>query len=228
MNYFIDFVFVLVAVLVVVSFSKKGFIKAFFGFGKTIICVLTAYILGPKLSAWLFEKFFSEKINGKISDIFSSALEKSGTTVEELLQNIPEFLNKVIDIDSLTTRFGANSVATQDTVDQMSEAISNPIAVFLSNIAAYILVFVAAMVLLSILAFLLDKVFRLPVLNAINRLLGTALGVVVAFVDLCVLSYVVSFLLSVLSGKVADLSGDITNRTYIYKFFYNLDFFKLN
>ncbi len=228
MNYFIDFVFVLVAVIVVASFSKKGFIKAFFGFGKTIISVLAAYIFGPKLSKWFFENVFSEKINDKISDMLSSAIEKSGSTVEELIQNIPEFLKKFIDIDSLTSKFGADSIATQDIADQMSEAISNPAAAFLSNIVAYILVFILAMILLSIVAFILDRVFKLPVLHAINRLLGTALGVIVAFVDLCLLSYVVSFLVSVLSGKVDSLSGDIINQTYIYKFFYNLDFFRFN
>ena len=95
-----------------------------------------------------------------------------------------------------------------------------------SAAVAYLLVFSASYVILAIIAFIVDKLFKLPILNTLNRFLGFLLGLLCAYVTLActVLSIVLSFSAQELFGMTAE---QIYESTYIYRFFNDFTIFSI-
>lgn len=97
-----------------------------------------------------------------------------------------------------------------------------------SKLVAYLLIFSATYILLTAIAYLLDKLCHLPVLNVANRLLGFALGVICAYISLCTACALLTVLLDLGAEKLFGQStSEICNATYIYRFFNDSGFFPL-
>ena len=57
-NYLFDIISIVVAIAIIVVFSRIGFIKSIFRFFRWIFAVLMAYLFGNRLATFLFEKLF--------------------------------------------------------------------------------------------------------------------------------------------------------------------------
>jgi uncharacterized membrane protein required for colicin V production len=91
---------------------------------------------------------------------------------------------------------------------------------------AYLLVFSASYIILTAIAYFLDKLCHLPILNITNRFLGVALGIVCAYITLYTASAALSVLLNLAAEELfGQTAEEIRNSTYIYRFFHNSGFF---
>ncbi|MBE6600093.1 MAG: CvpA family protein [Ruminococcaceae bacterium] len=87
---------------------------------------------------------------------------------------------------------------------------------------AYLLVFAAAYIVFSIVIFLVDKIFKLPLLNIVNRLLGLGLGIISAYITLTFVCSVFSLIISFSGGSLFGMTAaQIYDSTYIYRFFHD-------
>ncbi len=94
--------------------------------------------------------------------------------------------------------------------------LSDPV----STAVSYLLIFAASYVALTAVAFLIDKFFKLPVLNFANKLLGLGLGIICAYITLSVSSAVLSLLLSISAEQLFGQTAEqVRNSTYIYQYF---------
>ena len=214
MSYILDGALLLVIILTIFVYYKRGFVRAVLGFGKTLLSYICAAAFGRLVGGYLAEKFFDKNI----TDIVYNTLEKNN--LGDKMEKIPAALRAVaekcgVDVDSLIS--GADG---QEWVLEASEKIGGAISYVVSIIAGYILVFVVAYLVFLLGAFILETLVELPVLRTLNRLLGLCLG--------CLCSIVFAFLL-VLCIKVViyyvAASGDrdtileIIDKTYLFKFF---------
>ena len=93
---------------------------------------------------------------------------------------------------------------------------------------AYVVIFVLAYIGAIIAVSLMDRLFKLPVLNFANKALGIALGVVSAYVILSVASAVLTLLLGFFSEPLLSQSAEaFCESTYVYRFFCNFGAFSL-
>lgn len=97
-----------------------------------------------------------------------------------------------------------------------------------SAAVAYLLVFSASYVILAIIAFIVDKLFKLPILNTLNRFLGFLLGLLCAYVTLSVACTVLSIVLSFSAQELFGMTAEqIYESTYIYRFFNDFTIFSI-
>ena len=87
------------------------------------------------------------------------------------------------------------------------------------TVIAYLLVFFASYVVFAITAFVVEKIFELPVLKTLNKLLGFALGAVSAYIVLSITVSVISMLLAFSSTFFGISAEELRESTQIYKFF---------
>lgn len=91
---------------------------------------------------------------------------------------------------------------------------------FFTRAIGYFLIFVAAYVLLTIAIILLDKIFKLPLLNAANRLLGCAVGVVCAYMVLSAVAIGVTVIANLAGTQVfGQTQTELEAGTILYGFF---------
>ena len=221
----------IIIIFVILGFIL-GFVKMVFTLGKGLITYFIAYIFTKPLTLLLLKFKFATSLNVKIlnmvcakGEIFSQPItEASIGAVGESL-NLPSFLSNLVT-KALNGALG-NLVDSGTTLGQ---AVSDTLTYYIFMVISFIVLFILALILVIILGKVLEKLFTLPVLNIINRILGAAFGLLLGafFVSL---SFILMDFLSTLIPSICDFvekNINPTSETFgVARFLYNHNFVRL-
>ena len=91
---------------------------------------------------------------------------------------------------------------------------------YVTRLMAYVLFFAGTFILISLLALLVDRIFKLPLLNAANKFFGFVCGCVCAYIVLGVFSDVITVFANMSGEELFAMSQkELADNTYIYGFF---------
>jgi len=215
----LDSIVVLIILGTVISVVSRGFIKTLLGFCSVIFAVIFGKIFSPVVSTWLYDILYRgtfDGINNVVSDLISE--NKLPSLLE--LDSVSNTLSKYNP--ELATEI--NSRVT----DNMAQAISENIVGLLSYAVAFLVVFILTVILFKILGVILSTIFKLPVLNTINKVLSLGLGCVMAVVYLMIFSAFMQIVLPVVSSVYPEVINMTTvESTVLFEFFYNFEWIKL-
>ena len=219
----LDLTVVAVFLVTVILDTWRGFVKSFMHLASGIVSLLFAYAMTPRLGDWLFGYVVRSNIASGIATTLRGILPDSGEATLETILNSPVFqeIAKRYHVTADSVAAGLNgSESAEELVAKLSDSIVAPVAGIISNAAAFLLLFVGAMVVLRLLTWLLDLVFRIPVLSGANRVLGFALGVLSALLVCWVLAEGIGYLVTAL-GPVSEtyFGADVIEQTVIIRFF---------
>ena len=227
-SYVIDVFYVLAAVSVVVLFTAKGFVASVSRFGRYIAAAITTYTFGPRLSDFLYERWFFPWISRPVADRIANFLNKTvgAVDMDGLVDALPIIVRKFANADALKEKYGAAVNNIDSFSSEVARTVSAPPAGLFSNLLAYVAIFLVSLLVFGLLFLLLGKLFEaVPALNAVNRVLGFALGLLSAFLTLAIITW----LLGVLFGLFASSGrlSEFAEGSYIFRYFKNLNFFNL-
>ncbi len=227
LTHVIDLVYVILAVITVAVFTKRGFIDSAFRFGRTIFAGIICYLVGPHVSAILYEKWVYGGILSWVSEKVAEFLRAAADSVdvEGMIDSLPFFVRQLTDKEQLVEKYKNTAAGMETLAEDFSRTVSQPLASLLSNLVAYVLVFLMAMLLLFVLFKVLDLIFKLPILNAINKCLGFVLGVFSAGLFLAGFTYILGVLVGVL-GSASSLKY-LIQVSEMFRFFNRLSIFNL-
>ncbi len=201
-NYGVDIICVLTFIGAVINGRQRGFVKMILSIAAFFISVFVAREFFESVGTWIYDNFLEKAA----LDFITRRIEDSGinfgtSPISEFAASLPESLTKIADsfgtsIEGILTIAKEKGVTNQDIAQLLVDKVLAVLLRSAANILGFMLVFLASNAVLSILIGVVNKVFKLPVLKGINRLLGAALGGVkgVAQVVIFVL------ILSVISG----------------------------
>ncbi len=184
----LDYMFI--GVLLVFGFWgwKKGFIKIGFSLLSFIISIIIAIVLYPVLSKFLIS-----------------------TPVYDGIINIitPNIQNNSVNFES---EFSANLLNT------VTGSISGYIALFILNIITFILVLIISKIIISIIGKTLNIFASLPIINLVNKLCGSVLGVLEGLIIACLILSA-TFLIPALSNNTSlyNLIDTSSSVRYLYQ-----------
>lgn len=93
-----------------------------------------------------------------------------------------------------------------------------------NRILAFIIIFVLSIIACSFLSFIIDKLFKLPVLKEINKICGLLLGAVCGFLYMLVSYSIITLILNLISIKFPELSAvTMMEKTLIYSLLSRID-----
>ena len=226
-SYIIDVVFLLAAIITIIIFTKRGFVKSILNRGKILVSVILTCIFGKTVGELLYTRIFFGRIcnwmNSKISTAFASLTDK--INVETLTDELPFVVRHFVSPEAIKAQYGTVIYNTQNTAMEIAELVSAPIARLISNFVAYIAVFVLAILLLLVFGGLLDATTKLPIINGTNKFLGFLLGALAAFVLLSSITYILSLFIGIFGNVIA--LENLTETSYLFGFFRKIHLFNL-
>lgn len=232
MSLVFDGLILIVCIIIVVVETRRGFVKSVMHLCSHIAALFVAYAFTPRLSAFFNEHFFLDKVSSGIRDTLKSLTVNSEGSYDlsRLLDDIPEPFTQILTrynkpLDSIADKIRDVTGAAEDAVNDLADHIAGDVAGVLSSVCAFLLLFIASLLVLKLVTFILDALFRLPILSTANTALGFIFGVVIALIAAFVLSLLSVKFIGAMSSISPDLfSQDVIDKSIILKFFakYNI------
>lgn len=220
MEYAIDIALIAVFTLTVIVGVKRGFAKSVLGIVGTVASFILAYLFSKPLAELLYTNIADGLIKEKLAEKFSGELSGAVdlyTEITRIVSSIPDGLvnlaSKVgVNISGLTEQLLSLEVTNDTVLNALADTVIKPVALVIMSLLCCVLIFAVSSIVFSIIAKLIDKVFKLPVLGAANKILGAVFGVVkgvIAVIFICTVIDVLygfigngNFALAVESSKI--------------------------
>lgn len=183
MNFIFDIILAGVMAFIVIRSWKKGFVATLLHLASIVISAIAAWVLHPALAQWIDNKFMSNPVTTAIRNQISSLSENGDleTMFSEMPQKFKNYLENLnVDYGNIQERFAAANQSAAKFADEVAAEIGAGLSYALSCAVALILIFTVSMIACTVVSFVINSVFKLPVLNSANKLMGIALGVVCA------------------------------------------------
>lgn len=197
MKYLVDGIYVLVAVVMIAVFAKRGFFESVFRVGRHVAAGLISYFVGPTVSGFISSKWIYDGIFNVVSEKLETFLVNTAESFDlaALIESLPFLVKQFIDPAALEEKYGATVEGFGTVADDFAASVAMPLSNIISNLLAYTAVYLLAMLALWVVFKVLNGIFKLPVLNVINGVLGAALGLIAAILTLAVITWILTFVM---------------------------------
>ena len=230
MHIIIDVILIAVFVSTVINGYRIGFIKSLISVCKFFISIAIAFALASHVGALISEKVVYEPVlsvvTDKVEDVAGTVNEEAD--LSEIFDKLPDSVKLFVsyDEDAQDKINGAISdgIISDESISELSHSIASGISGVISSIIAFLAVFAISMIALTILAFVLDKIFTLPVLKQANKLLGLIFGVFYGAFNVFAVCTVITLILHLIGVNSPELSAEaMKDRTVVYSLVENVD-----
>ncbi len=212
--YVIDILFAAILLICVIVAWCRGFVKtivSFFGFiAAAVIAMLTCTRVADYLYHTVVEQPLYDSIYKKVLTLVPTG--EIINSVDNIGEVLPAWVRALFDVaaSEASERIGETLTGTAEMVSHtLLDTLVAPLVLALMGLVLFFVLFGLLMVIVNILVAVLGKVFELPVLNGINRLLGGVVGVVNGIL-VCMIA---AALLSLYAAVTADASSWVNTQT---------------
>lgn len=214
MSLIIDILIIAAALISVILGISRGFIKSVSHFLSLIIALVMTVSFTQPVAEYISELFINESVSDYAESEVEKVLPQNGGEehLNTLFSETPEVFSELaerfgVGLDSLIGIFEGGADKDSSLLERLGEAIAKPTVDALSSVVAAILVFVATLIVLGIVFAILNKIFSLPVLKTLNKLLGFVFGVASAVIS----CFVIANAAYALNGALASFNANVFN-----------------
>ncbi len=227
----LDVITLALIVFSLVKGYKKGLVKTAFKIGIIIAAVIIANTFSPVLSDYVkTTEQYKEFTTSVKTSILSSIESNEGTdtgTFETTNENNAAFdyLSKIgLDIESIQDGYRQSvNEGVHNAKETLDKTVLTPVCEFLSNALCFVILFFASVLILYLLMYLVDLVFKLPLLKSANKFGGLVLGGIFGVLKVFVFCTVFQIILPYIQTQSIGLVCGMENATYIYRFFLDIN-----
>ena len=192
----IDFILIAVFIGGIIKGRKNGFVKMILSIVATIVAILIAKEYCESVALWIEENLIRNAAMNSIANVLEF---KIGGTIEDAISAIPPYILNAAEYAGVEIEsFVSGGIITAETSATATQAIYSAIKevaiIPAAKIVAFFVIYAILNALLSIGISFVDKIFKLPILKGLNRLLGTIVGGIKGFFEMFIISTVVGFL----------------------------------
>lgn len=228
----LDVILILIAFIIIVASYKRGFLRSIILIAGYVASIIVAVVFSKLLSPWIFNTFMRngiiENINGIVENTVGSA--NIPQVITEFFETLPQFLISLIDMS-----FGGNDTlvaniesSTNGMIANIGTAIADvvimPLIVMLLQSILCIVIFLICLFIVKGVSSLFKSFYEVPILGKVNAVLGGVIGIGIAFVWLFILMIILKTIISFTGNSLTYLNTEIVEKTYIFKWLYQLKF----
>lgn len=218
MGIVLDLIIVAIVIFIIMQSAKHGFVRTFIELAGFILSLMIAV----NISATLATQIYDSQIGPKISSGIEKELLKSGSSVVDSIESgLPEFVVSgakamKIDINQIALQNAGASVS--DLSDKIANTVAKPIITALMQAILMTLIFTILMFVVRFLAKSLNKIFNLPIIGSINRILGGCIGAAKGVVVAIAFCFILSTIITITNGGFFIFTKDAVDSSYIFKY----------
>ncbi len=232
MSWTLDIIIILIIGLTLYFSAKSGFVKTTISASSFILAIALTAAFSSPLAEIIKQTPIADSIRTATEEKINDILLNNSFDIDSLLDGESSEFNNLLSVaginnDSLSDWYGENVTSSiEDVTAGLAEKITTPIIDTIAMAVAIIIIYIGTRIALMILSFVLDQIFRLPVLKSCNKLLGIIVGVVLALIRVCLFCFVANLLI-----KNADFLGNefisslVPEKTLLFKSFTQFDIF---
>lgn len=206
----LDIILVAVFAAFVFAAVKKGFIRTLLELVAVVAALVLAYQFSPVMSQAVFdgmlEKNITSSIETQIGDNFDATT--AAKKAETALDAIPDFAVSLaetagVNIDNIKNNISAEKLSAENVAKELVEKIAEPIVTGALTIIFFVLLSCVLIIILRIAAAKIAKLFKVPLVGTVDKLLGAVLGICRGLVVLVLICTVLEFLFANGNGELA-------------------------
>ena len=220
----IDIALVLLLIITVFSYRKKGFLAALCELVGSLAAAIGAFIGASRLSSWLFESFFKADLVERAGNVLVSAAGavKTSEIVESLLSFLPDgmvesLMQKADHLISL-----ADPVAP-DVAANLVDSVIAPVLIPLISIVLFFVIFAVARLMLSFLISAFTGVNHIPLVGGINRLFGMIAGFFIGAVNIYIVVCALAAVVLITSNELTFLNTSVLQGSFFCGLLWNIN-----
>ena len=200
----LDLIVVIIAVVSILVYMKRGFVKTVVEFAGFFVAVLLAFNLSSVLAESTYTGFIRQPvidgIEKKVSDI---VVDSGQAAADKIWDAIPGFVtdnaeNFNISKETLVEKLNMGDITTSEAIASATDEFVKPVIVTILSAAFALIIFLVVTLLCRLLAKPLNALFSaIPVVGGLNKTLGAVLGfgngIVFALIFCAIISCIVAF-----------------------------------
>ncbi len=232
MGIILDIIIIAICAFIVYRSYKKGVIKMALSLASGVVSFIVAKSFSGVFKDFLYDKFVLNSVSDGIEDsLMSMAESEDGVfNLAKMFEDMPDALKQIIDKfnvsgDKLGELCSGKTEAGAEVVEEVAEYIASPLATTISNVLAFAILFIGTFILFTLATFIIDKVFKLPILNGINKTLGIVVGVLKAVVFVFVAAVLLSLVATIFGNIDGFILNDLIESSLLMKLFYSISIF---
>lgn len=214
MGIVVDILFLLVILLGFYFGMKRGFFRSVFDLAATVAALIIATWFSGIVAHGFYYEVLREPMVRQITE--SLATSSSGNGAEAALSALPELFTGALNFYGVTADTLNSAIANATgSAAEAAVAVMAPVIISVLKSLFSLVIFVILLVILRIVSELLSRIFRLPVLNQLDKGLGSALGLAQGLV----IVFLLCFSVQVLSYLFSPEWQQALNDSRVYQFY---------
>ena len=227
MNLIFDIILGAIMISIIFISYKRGFVASLLHLASVIISGFAAITFFEPVAKFINENLISEKITEFIRDKISTLAADGNieALISDMPQNFKDFLSNFgVSAESIQEGFKSSGLTATKYADSVAADIASTVSYTLSCAIAIFAIFILASIVCAVLSFIINSVFKLPVLKTANQLLGLLVGIVCAVALAWVFSHSSVLLFDTMGAIYPDIfDRALIDNSYIINFFYRFN-----
>ncbi len=183
MSIILDVILLTVFAAFVFTAAKKGFMLSLLELIAVIAALTLSYQFSPVVAQAAYDNIVEKNLVETVETQIDEKLNVSSSTAqaEMVLDSMPEFMVSFassvgIELEEVKTKISSETFSAENLATELVEKIAQPIVVAALTAIAFLLLSAVLMFALKWIAGLLSKLFKIPLIGTVNKVLGGVLG----------------------------------------------------
>ncbi len=215
MNIILDVILLTVLGAFVFIAAKKGFMLSLLELIAVIVSLVLSYQFSPVVAQATYDNIVEENLIETVEVQIDETLNISSSTVqaEAVLESIPDFMVSFassvgIELDEVKAKIISEKFSSGNIATELVTRVAQPIVVAALTAIFFLLLSVILLFALKWVAKLLSKVFKLPLIGTVNKVLGGVLG---ACKGVMVIIFISTILKLIFAGGDSEIATMVNN-----------------
>lgn len=218
MSIILDVILLTIFAAFVFVAAKKGFMLSLLELLAVILALALSYQFSPVVAQAAYDNVVEKSLVETVEIQIEENLNISSSTqqAEVILEAIPDFMvtfasSVGIELEEVKTQITSQTFSAENLATELVSKVAQPIVVAALTVLFFLLISAVLMFAFKWVAQLLSKIFKLPLIGTVNKVLGGVLG---ACKGVMVIIFVSTFLHLIFAGGESEISNAV-NGSYI-------------
>lgn len=222
----LDLIILGVVLLLVIIGIARGIARTLLNLLSVAAAGILSYLAAGLVSNFIYSTFISPSITKSVTDAMADSTASAGTIAQEAIDGLPDFMVGAFNMFGITTDALSNSADTAlntagATASTAVDAALKPAVTAVLSVAFIVIFFLLFLFICKRIARKAEKLFHIPVIGFVNKLLGGVLGFLEGAVICLIGIFVIRIML--LFSEQPFISDELINSSVIFSAVYNLE-----